>query len=312
MNKEEFDRQVADCVCNRYIDPFIISKWYKSTVDLLKAQYTQEKNLSHPRHRGDAREDALTNVLRDLLPPIVSIEKGYAIDRNSGSSREQDCMLCNQNALFTLMKTDTISYVPIDCVLASIEIKSKLSKEELKKSILNCISLKSVAVPYDKSGKYENIPSMDSIPLYAIFAYDTDLSLEDIRKALEEANTNVPLAFQINMIYVLDQGIVLPIKGGKLSIGVERPPVPTGKYQAIGGSTVLKAPELDHALPFLLFVSNILDATIGKKKETYNPRSYILGPIITKSVFDNYMQNSQSTEQYYADGGHRLIKIKPD
>lgn len=34
----------------------------------------------------------------------------------------------------------------------------------------------------------------------------------------------------------------------------------------IKGSNVLKAPELDHALLFLLFISNILDATIGKRK----------------------------------------------
>lgn len=312
MNKEEFDRQVANCICNRYIDPFIISKWYKSTVDILKAQYTQEKNLSHPRHRGDAREDALINILKALLPSIVSIEKGYAIDRSSGSSREQDCMLCSQNALFTLMKTETISYVPIDCVLASIEIKSKLSKEELKKSILNCISLKSIAVPYDKSGKYENIPNKDSIPLYAIFAYDTDLELEDIKKALEEANKNIPIAFQINMIYVLDKGIILPIKGESLSIGVERPPVPTGEYKVISGSTVLNVPELDHALPFLLFISIILDTTIGKQKETYNPSSYILSPIIAKSIFDKYIHTLQNTERNHENGGQRLIRIEPN
>ena len=142
MNKQKYEDKLKDLISSREIDLEILYKWFEKTLELLDMMACQRQAITHPRYRGDSREDDFINTLRDLTPRSIHIAKGFATNEYAMVSQEQDCLLLDERQAATLIKTKSTNYYPIEAVLSSIEIKSKLTLSEIRKLALNCISLK--------------------------------------------------------------------------------------------------------------------------------------------------------------------------
>ncbi|MGI5848997.1 MAG: DUF6602 domain-containing protein [Christensenellales bacterium] len=292
MNLKEFIEKMNSIKYGRTFNIPFLCEWYDNILKKLNVLLEQEDAISHPRHRGDAREEELIKIIKDILPTSFTITKGYAINSLTNRSLEQDCMICKKEYYTKFVSTSTISYIPIESVLASIEIKSSLSTEELRKSIINCASLKALMYKFDKSGQYADV--QDNI-VFSVFAYRSDKSLKELIKLLEELNNHVPKSMCINMIYVLNKGLILPCDPNKDRYLNSKQKI-TGSYEAVDRILLKNKPV--QALPFLWYLANILDHIIteNENRKFKDTLAYFFEPLLFQQTIDEQMKKQEERQ----------------
>jgi len=290
LKDDDFKKKLKEVCYRSDFNIDFIFKWYKFMLECLSNLREQQSGISHPRHLGDAREHAFTELLSEILPPAFTITKGFAINSITNQSAEQDCMICKKEFLTGFVRTKDITYVPIDSVLASIEIKSSLAKDDLQKSIINCASIKSLHYkrPIIDSKKDYDKPGLSFT--YSPFTYHSEIELDDIIDMLKKLCEDVPINLMINTLYIVNKGFIIPcdpISRERLfSPGIDV----TGDYTSIPSMKLKNFSEVENTLPFLWFLACILDNIIieNEKRKFKGTMSYFFEPYI-------FQQNVNST-----------------
>ena len=78
----------------------------------------------------------MSELLRPLLPPDFGVATGVIISSDDVQSAQQDIIIYN-NRILPPFLTDGPAIVPIESVVATIEVKSSLDATELKKAYIN-------------------------------------------------------------------------------------------------------------------------------------------------------------------------------
>lgn len=162
--------------------------------------YEKSKNIKHPRDVGTVRETILRNFLLNsgYLPKKYSISNSSVriASINGKISNEIDIAFYNQNELITLMKREDIYEVyPIENVYGVIQVKSNLTKKELKSGFKNLLSFK----------KLENENKISS-KFTLLFAYTSDMKWNEIVREIEIFTKENPKNLFPNAIFILDKG----------------------------------------------------------------------------------------------------------
>ncbi len=135
-------------------------------------------NLTHSGVKGTIREILVADLLRPLLPADIGIGSGQIIEAKTGRlSSQQDIILYDRSIVPPVTFDVTHAIVPIEAVLYTIEVKSKLTKAELVKTHEAANELKSfqfLTGQFDQSGK--EISHLVHKPICVVLALDTDLS----------------------------------------------------------------------------------------------------------------------------------------
>lgn len=159
--------------------------------------------IQHNGEKGTAREFLLEKYLKSYIPEKYCFSKGTIVDSKDEQSRQVDIIIHDKFLTPFLVDEDNTKIVPIESVYATIEVKSTLTKEELKKCIENIESVKRLE---------KNTITGYSMPTAGmVFAYDSDASLETVYKNLIEMSNNIGADRRINCICILNKGIILPI-----------------------------------------------------------------------------------------------------
>lgn len=100
----------------------LLESFVRQTVEQVKIATI----LQHPGETGRAREQALTALFRSFLPPSLGITTGFVIDALGGMSKQMDIVIhfADYHAVF---KVNEIPLVPVEAVIAVIEVKSDVS-----------------------------------------------------------------------------------------------------------------------------------------------------------------------------------------
>lgn len=166
-------------------------------------------SINHTGNKGGAREEALRNFFRNRLPKRFAVTEGEAIDLRGQTSPQMDLMFYDQNQCFKL-NVETTSILPIESLLATIEVKSALNTGEISKSIEAAKKLRSLK-PFNSSLAGRDVGNNRSTPrlLHCIFAYDSNLQtgnwLAQESARLIEACGGEHL---IDAVYVLNRGYI--------------------------------------------------------------------------------------------------------
>lgn len=294
MTNEEYLDKLNSVAFGRSFEPEFLETWFAKSLKILEILAQQSKQIDHPRHRGDSREDSFLKIIRSILSPNHPIIKGFAVNKYASMSKEQDNLICRSDLFTTLVNTDSISYVPIDSVAGSIEIKSNLTLDELRKCVINCASLKSINYPYNPAGIY---PSEKDNIIYSVFAYGSDKTAKQISELLPELSETIPHSMWINQIYILNQELIMPCrKDGTLLLG----PICeiTGEYKVVSGISFYNN-ENDKVFPFLWFLSNIID-NISKHTQNKKPMdsfSYFFQPALFQSQMQKKLLEMEISKQ---------------
>lgn len=185
--------------------------------DMLAA-YERTKDIKHPRDLGDAREHILRNFLLTggYLPKRFAVsERSVRVVSTTGHiSNEIDIALYDPIDTITLMKRqDVYEVYPIESVYGVIQVKSLLTKKELRSGLKNLASFKKLDRPLAQKPFSTIIgprtPQKSERGFSILFSYCSDMSWQDIITELETFSKSNPKKLWSNAVFILDRGFFL-------------------------------------------------------------------------------------------------------
>ncbi|WP_440948681.1 DUF6602 domain-containing protein [Methanosarcina sp. T3] len=177
--------------------------------------------IPHSGEKGQINEEVFRNFLSKYLPKSLDISTGFVIDTNGGISRQLDIIISDAAKtpiFFENGKSNKkIRVIPVECVYAIIEVKTKLTKQEIDSCIVNMESVKklekkayvlpprSIRINILQYGKEWDICPVN----YYVFAYEAD-NLQVLRDYLLEKvkEKDLPVHLRVDTICVLNEGLI--------------------------------------------------------------------------------------------------------
>lgn len=190
---------------------------YEATAANMQAQFERVRaSLTHSGARGGAAEEIVRQFLREALPSALGVAVGQVVDADGNFSGQSDVIIYDAQAtpmLFNSAQGGTQT-VPIEGVVAVIEVKSVLQKKDLGQLIAHARKLKSMErraylqqaltahrTLYEKS--WAHLPV-----LYSVFAFTSQgLYVGE----LNELQSEIPLHLRVDNLCALDRGLAVNV-----------------------------------------------------------------------------------------------------
>jgi hypothetical protein len=135
------------------------------------------RGISHSGLKGQLREIVIRDLFQPLFPLDIGLGTGEIITDFNQHSQQQDVIIFDKSIVPPILFEETTGIFPIESVLFVIEIKTRLTADELKSSIDSANQLRSLEYlpgEYDVSDNPTQLIGQRLIP--AILAFDSDLS----------------------------------------------------------------------------------------------------------------------------------------
>ena len=87
------------------------------------------QEIEHSQESGQAREFALVELLRKYLPKRVAVDRGFVVDTNGNTSKQQDVVIYDQT-VGTFFEIKSVKYYPCESVIAVGEVKSTIDSSQ--------------------------------------------------------------------------------------------------------------------------------------------------------------------------------------
>lgn len=182
---------------------------------------TTTATLSHQGVKGGLRESVLKDSLRDLIPQKYEIGSGIVIDANNSQSRQQDFIIFDGLSSPVFLRNESSVVLPVECVSAITEIKSRLSKRTLEQAVINIASVKSLKKTLFRPLGSEGFPS--NFIYGSIFAYSCDMDVMNLKRHFDSLNLSLPYEHRISTICVLDRGCIITANKSNIHSGNTQP-----------------------------------------------------------------------------------------
>jgi hypothetical protein len=210
----------------------------------------------HPVTKGTTVEDAARDVLREYMPPNLSIGEGGVYDSYGDESGQMDIVIANGDQPFTFPPGRSGEYV-IEGVSAVGEVKSNLTANELTDCIDKAQKYKQLRPIFGYQDQVTNLSDYmresDMIPPFFVLALESRMKIETVlnrlkKAALVEIPPNKPCSNAtaqppLDAVCILGKGLVLY---QRTSVGPLFHVLSTGEpyvgYYSIDGTTPLANP----------------------------------------------------------------------
>lgn len=123
---------------------FQIEKFVTEYVSLSKNVFVnKEGKLIHPAEYGTYRERIVSSLILPLLPKRLSVGTGFIITDTDKISTQCDLIIYDtQNT--PVIENGEQRFFPVECVAGVIEVKSVLSKNDLKEALIKLSNIKAL------------------------------------------------------------------------------------------------------------------------------------------------------------------------
>jgi hypothetical protein len=171
----------------------LVGKYWAGVRQRLRAEVDIFAGLvEHNLERGEENEAAFARVLQSFVPDRYGIGSGLLIDRHGKASKQMDIILFEQtDEPKVLAQTNQLLY-PVENVVAVIEIKTRLTIEEIA----------------DYADKRKSVSDLDSntgeYPVFATLAYKSEVAHDTTAKSLKAH----PPGARVDLACVLDSGLL--------------------------------------------------------------------------------------------------------
>jgi len=175
--------------------------------------------IGHKSDMGEERERFLQKFLSSgHFPKKYALSKGHGkvISTLGRESLQTDIVIYDALQCPVLRDGENHQFFPVESVYGTIQVKSRLSKEQLLDAAENIASVKRLAehktitrVQGSYSGAVFAQGDQNPLPLGAIFAYSLDgNSLDSLQKNLAEYHAKTDPKEWVNLICVLGEGVI--------------------------------------------------------------------------------------------------------
>jgi hypothetical protein len=128
--------------------------------------------LEHSGVKGAIREVLIADLFRPLLPSDLGIATGVIISADDRQSAQQDIVIFDRSILPPVLFESGPALIPVESVIATVEVKSCLTASELKNAHANAISIRDLTMQAGSPNETES-----SAAINTLFALTSDLSL---------------------------------------------------------------------------------------------------------------------------------------
>ncbi len=118
-----------------------IKEWINNWEEVINQQAKLAGIYEHNLSKGMLREFFIKHVVKNLLPPLVEIGSGFVLDSKNKISKQIDIIIFDTRHSRFSIDENLPAYYPVEGVIATIEVKSELSRAELKIALENCFSV---------------------------------------------------------------------------------------------------------------------------------------------------------------------------
>ena len=196
-----------------------IVSYFDSLAVELRSAAEQSAILENPTAVGSDREDVYRRFLERHAPrSCEAFLGGYIFDSAGHRSKQVDVILTASASPRYEMGSGPKAIAPIEGVVASVEVKSRLDKEKLFESLENVASIPVPTGP-ERAQKL-NVPKQPvhedwwwDLPYKIIFAYD-GIAKETLSGHLNDfyhQNPDIPQECRPSLIHVLDEYVLFRI-----------------------------------------------------------------------------------------------------
>jgi hypothetical protein len=226
--------------------------------------------FDHSGVKGTAAEEIVAEFLNARLPGSARAVAGQVIDHTGQRSRQIDVVVydATRTPMLFASKLGTQNLVPAEGVIAVVEVKMRLTLEELRTSVLNCASVKQLersALAKNQVFKEFNLyGTVWLIPpiYYSLFAFESNgLYAEALN---DQVGQELQQSERIDSVVCMDRGVCLNASASVVGKG-DDVTVDTYFTAASDAHSVKMNIETDNALAvwYGFFMSTVLDRIPG-------------------------------------------------
>lgn len=188
-----------------------IEKLFQLGAQSLKDDFERiRKSMPHHGVAGQEIENLLINFLNEHLPRRFAAVSGLVIDNANSLSKQCDVLIYDAENSPVYRAGSVGQVLPSDSIASVIEVKSKLTKDELEDAAEKIASVKKLQrnpiTNLDQPVNFSNFIFNNCLGV--VFAYDSKTSLKTLAKNLKEINKKLPRALWIDAIVVLGKGMI--------------------------------------------------------------------------------------------------------
>jgi hypothetical protein len=158
--------------------------------------------------RGLPRERAVRTFLGKRLPRRYGVSDGVVVDAEGGQSEQCDVVIYDRERMPTLATPSAMKIWPFETVYAVAQVKSTLTRSELKSAVDNIAAFKKLKRADNRmlGGRGLNAMAGDvrNRPVGILVAYKTADDFEFGGDEFEQIVKSVPLEQQIDIICVVE------------------------------------------------------------------------------------------------------------
>jgi len=136
--------------------------------------------IAHKGVKGRVREILVGDLFRPLLPADLGVGTGQIVTHDGQNSSEQDVVIYDRRILPPALFEGGLGIFPVECVLATVEVKTTLTAQELRLAHESATAIRRFTyLPGERDRLPGAIVSHDVLNAIAtVFALDTDLGAD--------------------------------------------------------------------------------------------------------------------------------------
>ena len=128
---------IIDELINDKIEVFV-NEYLKISRKIFK---NEEGDSFHNGEFGMYREKIVADLLKPLLPRRLSIGTGFIVSKKNNVSSQCDLIIFD-NTNTPVFENYDQRFFPVECVVGVVEVKSKMTKTQLKEALIKLTNIK--------------------------------------------------------------------------------------------------------------------------------------------------------------------------
>jgi hypothetical protein len=190
-------------------DRYSVSDLFMQAARRLKNEFDYVRGTNpHSATKGSEAEKVLREFLNKHLPQRFRSTTGILIDTNNALSKQTDVIIYDALSSPVYRFSEEAMILPVDTVASVIEVKSRLTSDELADAYKKIASVKvlkkrpSSEIDREATGSKLKMAST----LGVIFAFTSDISIETVAEKMAELNREFDSRVWPDMVVLLDVG----------------------------------------------------------------------------------------------------------
>lgn len=154
--------------------------------------------LDHPVLKGRLREIVVEELVKPFLNPHIKAVTGTIVDVYGNQSGQIDVILYDEQITPPILFTEGEGVIPCHSVVATIEVKSTLTRDKLRSAVENARSVKLLKYDYDKIPISPEAGLRLGLYLELLDQLPNEKTKDSLRRALTRISSPACYAFAFN------------------------------------------------------------------------------------------------------------------